>query len=76
MALLLSFALVAAACGSDDDGSDEAAPSTTEGDDEAGGDSFVTLDQACADAGGLEAPDGFRVNLITDIGKVDDGTFN
>ena len=23
-----------------------------------------------------QAPDGFRVNLVTDIGKVDDGTFN
>jgi basic membrane protein A len=83
LALLLSFALVAAACGSDDDdgdGEDEAASTTTAGgEDEAGGDageSFVSLEAACADAGGLEAPDGFRVNLITDIGKVDDGTFN
>ncbi|MDH3705040.1 MAG: BMP family ABC transporter substrate-binding protein [Acidimicrobiia bacterium] len=92
LALLLSFALVAAACGSDDDddGGDDSSTTTAaaddggdegadEGVDEAGGDggdSFVTLDQACADAGGLEAPDGFRVNLITDIGKVDDGTFN
>ncbi len=38
--------------------------------------SFVTLDQACAEYDGLQAPDGFRVNLVTDIGKVDDGTFN
>ncbi len=25
---------------------------------------------------GLSAPAGYRVNLVTDIGKVDDGTFN
>ena len=40
------------------------------------GASFVTLDQACAEYDGLQAQDGFRVNLVTDIGKVDDGTFN
>ncbi|MDX2378987.1 MAG: BMP family ABC transporter substrate-binding protein, partial [Acidimicrobiia bacterium] len=38
--------------------------------------SFVTLEAACATYDGLQAPDGFRVNLVTDIGKVDDGTFN
>ena len=37
---------------------------------------FVTLDDECASYDGLEAPDGFTVNLVTDIGKVDDGTFN
>ena len=36
----------------------------------------VTLDEECATYGGLQAPDGFTVNLVTDIGKVDDGTFN
>jgi basic membrane lipoprotein Med (substrate-binding protein (PBP1-ABC) superfamily) len=38
--------------------------------------SFVTLDDACATYDGLQAPEDYRVNLITDIGKVDDGTFN
>lgn len=38
--------------------------------------SYITLEEACAEYDGLEAPDGFRVNLVTDIGKVDDGTFN
>jgi basic membrane lipoprotein Med (substrate-binding protein (PBP1-ABC) superfamily) len=38
--------------------------------------SLVTLEQECATYDGLQAPDGFRVNLVTDIGKVDDGTFN
>jgi basic membrane protein A len=41
-----------------------------------GGSSFVTLEDECASYEGLQAPDGFRVNLVTDIGKVDDGTFN
>ena len=52
-----------------DDG--DAAPA---GDDAAA--SFVTLEDECATYDGLQAPDGYRVNLITDIGKVDDGTFN
>ncbi len=36
----------------------------------------VTLEEECATYEGLQAPDGFTVNLVTDIGKVDDGTFN
>jgi basic membrane lipoprotein Med (substrate-binding protein (PBP1-ABC) superfamily) len=41
-----------------------------------GGSAFVTLEDECAQYEGVEAPDGYRVNLVTDIGKVDDGTFN
>ncbi|WP_117000480.1 BMP family ABC transporter substrate-binding protein [Desertimonas flava] len=41
-----------------------------------GSSSYITLEDACASYEGLQAPDGFRVNLVTDIGKVDDGTFN
>ena len=41
-----------------------------------GDDTFITLEEECATYGDLEAPDGFRVNLVTDLGKVDDGTFN
>ena len=37
---------------------------------------FVTLEHECATYDGLQAPDGFSVNLVTDIGKIDDGTFN
>lgn len=52
----------------------------TDGDDsEAGADAGsaqITLEEECAAWDGLEAPDGFTVNLVTDIGKVDDGTFN
>ena len=48
---------------------------TTEAPD-AGADALVTLEQECATYDGLQAPDGFTVNLVTDIGKVDDGTFN
>lgn len=41
-----------------------------------GGSGYVTLDDACAGYEGLQAPDDFTVSLVTDIGKVDDGTFN
>ncbi len=87
LALGVIAALGLAACGSDDDSSStseatEAATETTEaategtGAPEAGGAAFVTLEDECASYDGLQAPDGFRVNLVTDIGKVDDGTFN
>ncbi len=48
-----------------------------EGDDaSAAGD--VTLDDLCTEAkdAGVEAPEGYVVRLITDIGKIDDQTFN
>ena len=79
LAALLALTVLAAACGDDDDDA-----STDEG--SGGGDSTesaegppaVTLDDECeaAQADGVEAPEGFRVNLITDIGRIDDGTFN
>lgn len=92
LALLLGLALVAAACGDDDDetstGGDTS--STTEADDGEGdgeddgdgdadvADASVSLDDRCAEAkaAGVTAPDDFTVRLITDIGKVDDRTFN
>ena len=40
------------------------------------GSAFVTLEDECATYDGLEAPADYSVNLVTDIGKVDDGTFN
>ena len=80
VAVLLALAVVAAACGDDDD--DDAA-STDEGSDTtaaaaAEGPPAVTLDDECeaAQDDGVTAPEGFRVNLVTDIGRVDDGTFN
>jgi len=87
IAVVLAFALVVAACGDDDTGTTTEAteaPTTTaaavttttapvEAPTSAG---LVTLEEECATYGGLQAPDGFRVNLVTDIGKVDDGTFN
>jgi basic membrane lipoprotein Med (substrate-binding protein (PBP1-ABC) superfamily) len=56
------------------DGEETTTAAEDTGDDAAA--SFVTLDDACASFDGLQAPDGWTVNLITDIGKVDDGTFN
>ena len=79
LAMVLALAIVAAGCGGDDD--DDA----DTGDDDGGetpeevtGPPAVTLDDECeaAKADGVEAPEGFRVNLVTDIGRVDDGTFN
>ena len=77
-------ALGLAACGSDDDSGSESteAPDSTEAAAEGGdmvegeGSGFRTLEEECASYDGLQAPEGFRVNLVTDIGKVDDGTFN
>jgi basic membrane protein A and related proteins len=43
---------------------------------EGGGESFITLDQECESYADVTAPEGYTVNLVTDIGKVDDGTFN
>lgn len=37
---------------------------------------LISLEEECEAWGGIQAPDGFRVNMVTDIGKVDDGTFN
>ncbi len=36
----------------------------------------VTMDQECEATGELDVPEGFKVILVTDLGKVDDGTFN
>ncbi len=121
LALFLALAMVAAACGSDDDGDDTVADAPTEEEEapeeeapeeeapeeeapeeeapeeeapeeeapeeeapeeeapeeEADASSaLVTLDDECATWDGLQAPEGYTVNLVTDIGKVDDGTFN
>ena len=83
---LLALGLLAAACGDDDD-SDTGDTTTTTGSSEetttteGGGsssDSQVSLDDLCQEAkdAGVEAPAGYTVRLVTDIGKVDDQTFN
>lgn len=36
----------------------------------------ATLDELCAQYEGTEVPEDFNVGLVTDIGKIDDGTFN
>jgi basic membrane protein A len=79
---LVVLGLLTAACGNDDDtGTDETTTTssdettTTEGGATA---AQVSLDDLCEEAKdeGVEAPDGFTVRLVTDIGKVDDQTFN
>jgi len=84
LALLAAFTLVAAACGDDDEttdtspstsGSDTSASDTTAPDTGGGQTSLDDLCQQAKDAG-VSAPEGYKVSLVTDIGKVDDRTFN
>jgi basic membrane protein A len=77
----VALGLLAAACGDDDD--EGGATTTTEADagSSDGGEAAageVTTDELCeeAKAAGVEAPEGFTVRLVTDIGKIDDRTFN
>jgi basic membrane protein A len=81
IALGAALTLALAACGGDDDDDDAGASdetaTTAEGD--GGGPAEArTVEDECADAqeAGVTAPEGFRVNLVTDIGRIDDGTFN
>lgn len=83
IAVATVLALGLGACGDDDDDTtaEEDAPTTEgEGEGDAGATegALVTLEDECeaAQADGVEAPEGFRVNLVTDIGRIDDGTFN
>lgn len=80
LALLLGLALVAAACGDDDDVTTDGEESEDSSGDDTGEESeaAVSLDDRCAEAteAGIDVPDDFTVRLITDIGKVDDQTFN
>lgn len=82
---LVALGLLTAACGNDDTTSTDettttAAPggetTTTVGSGDAA--AQVSLDDLCeeAKAAGVEAPEDFTVRLVTDIGKVDDRTFN
>jgi basic membrane protein A and related proteins len=82
---LLALGLLAAACGDDDDTTSGDTTTSTAGDDattttsgEPSSDAQVSLDDLCeeAKADGVVAPDGYTVRLVTDIGKVDDRTFN
>jgi basic membrane lipoprotein Med (substrate-binding protein (PBP1-ABC) superfamily) len=83
---LFALGLLTAACGNDDDTDAEDTPTTEDGgttddggtDGGSGEDSQVKLEDLCeeAKADGVEAPDDFTVRLVTDIGKVDDQTFN
>lgn len=84
---LFALGLITAACGNDDDTdagdttSTEADGGTTDDGGTDGGDASaaqVSLDDLCeeAKADGVEAPDGTTVRLVTDVGKIDDRTFN
>jgi basic membrane protein A len=82
LAGLLALSLLTAACGDDDDtGSSDTTEATDDGGSTDGGaaaEGQVTLEQRCEEVkeAGVEAPEGFTVRLVTDIGKIDDRTFN
>jgi basic membrane lipoprotein Med (substrate-binding protein (PBP1-ABC) superfamily) len=81
VALAALLTIVFAACGGDDDDSSSATSSggaTTTAASGSGGGTAVTLDQECQKAkdAGVKAPDDFTVRLVTDVGRIDDGTFN
>jgi len=75
---LLALGLLAAACGDDGETTSDTTTTTTGGGGGSSDDSQVSLDDLCQEAkdAGVTAPDGFTVRLVTDIGKVDDRTFN
>ena len=84
LSALVALGLLTAACGNDDDEGSEDTTTTTADDgstDDGGSGSDgaqIDLDALCeeAQAAGVEAPDGYIVRLVTDLGKIDDGTFN
>lgn len=82
LSVLLALGLLAAACGDDSTSTTDTttgdATTTTAGDGGSSSESQVSLDDLCTEAkdAGVAAPDGFTVRLVTDIGKVDDRTFN
>ena len=71
---LFALGLLAAACGDDDDTTTEDTTTTAPTEEEG----QLNLDTVCQEAkdAGVEAPDGFTAALVTDIGRVNDGTFN
>jgi len=73
MALLMSLAFVAASCGGDDA---EEPSSADDGAMDVAASSQKTLTDECNENSDLDVPEDFNVVLVTDIGKVDDGTFN
>ena len=70
---LCALALLTAACGDDSSSSSTTTTAASGGDE-----SQVSLDDLCQEAkdAGVTAPADFNVALVTDIGKVDDRTFN
>jgi basic membrane protein A len=77
LGVLVALGLLVAACGSDNNDKTSGSTSTTAGS-HATTAGQVSLTDLCtqAKADGVKAPDGFTVRLVTDVGKVDDRTFN
>jgi basic membrane lipoprotein Med (substrate-binding protein (PBP1-ABC) superfamily) len=68
MLSVLAIMGLVAACGDSGGGGGGGGGGTTAGQ--------VTLDARCKESAGVKAPADFKVGLVTDIGKVDDRTFN
>jgi basic membrane protein A len=77
LSALVALGLLTAACG-DDSGSDASNDTTTTAGSDGTASAAVSLDDLCQEAkdAGVTAPAEFTVRLVTDIGKIDDRTFN
>lgn len=85
LAAILVMALLAAACGGDDDttaspdddGAETVETTTAQEDPGEGVAAAVTLEDLCeTEYADVDAPEGFNAGLVTDVGTVDDGSFN
>ncbi|MGI8700336.1 MAG: BMP family lipoprotein [Nocardioidaceae bacterium] len=79
----LSMAMFAAACGNDapqsaaPGGSSTGAAASSSSGGGGGVAAAVTLDELCqSDYSDVKAPEGFKAGLVTDVGTVNDGSFN
>lgn len=75
-AVIAAAGLLLAACGDDSESTTTETTAAGTATTVPAASGFVTTDQRCTEAAGLKAPAGFKVTLVTDIGKVDDRTFN
>jgi basic membrane lipoprotein Med (substrate-binding protein (PBP1-ABC) superfamily) len=79
LAGLVALGLLVASCSSDDNDSSSSGSTTTSAAAASGASSGqVSLADVCKQAkdAGVKAPAGFTVRLVTDVGKIDDRTFN
>ena len=82
LAVGLATSMLAAGCGNDDPAPAKDAAPTTSSSPAPSSDAepvkaAVTLEELCAsDFADVQAPEGFKAGLVTDVGTVNDGSFN